>query len=115
MHNATAATLLERCNQLVDEYNTYRERSKCQGLTNPRIISHQFKNSLLSEHKTLTRINNQDYSESVRRTAESCNLPFLEVVWNTFKTSRDVHAILKQLNWQREIGNPNHFISQNKA
>jgi hypothetical protein len=102
------ATLLERCNRLVDEYNTYRENSKNQGSTNPRIISHYFKNTLLSEQKTLTRINSQDNAcmeHIVRRTAESCNLPFLEAVWETFKNTRDVQAVQKQFYWQRQGGN----------
>jgi hypothetical protein len=126
----TASDLLQRCQTLLNELETFKEYLKSRKQDHQVEIAH-FRNTVKSELRTLQRLtstqtpsqpsaNNPSHSDSDDETAEvkesqttttttttqhtvnSSNLPFLENVWGVVKNNTGLFAMQKRFYWQEK-------------
>jgi hypothetical protein len=95
----TAINLLQRCQQLLDQLETFKDYLKARRQDHQIEIAH-FRNTVKSEHRTLQRLVDQNDPHATQHVVNSSNLPFLEAVWNTLKANRGLQAMQKRFYWQ---------------
>jgi len=127
----TAADLLQRCQTLLSELETFKEYLKSRKQDHQVEIAH-FRNTVKSELRTLQRLTSaqeasaqppttskptgsvsededgdagQDADEkqqTTQHTVNSSNLPFLENVWGVVKNNTGLQAMQKRFYWQEK-------------
>lgn len=106
-HNETSLTrnyptvdeLLQRCNLLIAELESFKEHLKANRQENTVEIAH-FRNTVKSELRTLERLADDGKSEeATQHTVNSSNLPFLETVWAVVKNTSGLQALQKRFYW----------------
>ncbi|KAI5236613.1 hypothetical protein E4T42_09409 [Aureobasidium subglaciale] len=109
----TASDLLTRCQLLLDELETFKEYLKTRKQDSSVEIAH-FRNTVKSEHRTLSRLADNEDVEATQHTVNSSNLPFLEQVWGVVKGQSGLQAMQKRFYWQ-EAGQKRGMKKRNSA
>lgn len=95
----TSDDLLERCNLLISELETFKEQLKAKRQDHTVEIAH-FRNTVKSEKRTLQRLaDNAQSEQAAQHTVNSSNLPFLETIWTTVKNTTGLQALQKRFYW----------------
>jgi hypothetical protein len=114
----TASDLLQRCQTLLNELETFKEYLKSRKQDHQVEIAH-FRNTVKSELRTLQRLTSAQTSASkpasedsenedaekqttTQHTVNSSNLPFLENVWGVVKNNTGLQAMQKRFYWQEK-------------
>ncbi|KAI5263144.1 hypothetical protein E4T47_09105 [Aureobasidium subglaciale] len=109
----TASDLLTRCQLLLSELETFKEYLKTRKQDSSVEIAH-FRNTVKSEHRTLSRLADNEDVEATQHTVNSSNLPFLEQVWGVVKGQTGLQAMQKRFYWQ-EAGQKRGMKKRNSA
>lgn len=126
----TAADLLQRCQTLLSELETFKEYLKSRKQDHQVEIAH-FRNTVKSELRTLQRLtsaqeasaqpprtskptgsdssdededegHDAEKQQTTQHTVNSSNLPFLETVWGVVKNNTGLQAMQKRFYWQEK-------------
>lgn len=125
----TASDLLQRCQTLLNELETFKEYLKSRKQDHQVEIAH-FRNTVKSELRTLQRLTSaqtpsqppakdpshsddedadadakdeiQTTTTTTQHTVNSSNLPFLENVWGVVKNNTGLQAMQKRFYWQEK-------------
>lgn len=124
----TASDLLQRCQTLLNELETFKEYLKSRKQDHQVEIAH-FRNTVKSELRTLQRLTSAQSSAAnptsstskpassdseddqdaekqttttTQHTVNSSNLPFLENVWGVVKNNTGLQAMQKRFYWQEK-------------
>jgi hypothetical protein len=125
----TASDLLQRCQTLLTELETFKEYLKSRKQDHQVEIAH-FRNTVKSELRTLQRLTSaqtpsqpstkgpsdpdsddedadaeeeqQTTTTTTQHTVNSSNLPFLESVWGVVKNNTGLQAMQKRFYWQEK-------------
>lgn len=128
----TAADLLQRCQTLLSELETFKEYLKSRKQDHQVEIAH-FRNTVKSELRTLQRFTSaqeacstqsapsaskpagsdsededtdgqdaEEKQQTTQHTVNSSNLPFLETVWGVVKNNTGLQAMQKRFYWQEK-------------
>ncbi|KAK8219919.1 hypothetical protein M8818_000334 [Zalaria obscura] len=110
--------LLQRCQTLYDELETFRRHLKDKRQEHEVELGH-FRGTVRSELKALERLNKAagehvQSVEATQHTVASSNLPFLETLWNTVKRTNGLLSLQKRFYWKK-IGKGQAKINGNGA
>jgi hypothetical protein len=119
----TASDLLQRCQTLLSELETFKEYLKSRKQDHQVEIAH-FRNTVKSELRTLQRLTaastpakpassnpedqdsedeeHEEKQNTSQHTVNSSNLPFLENVWGVVKNNTGLQAMQKRFYWQEK-------------
>jgi hypothetical protein len=121
----TASDLLQRCQTLLNELETFKEYLKSRKQDHQVEIAH-FRNTVKSELRTLQRLTStktpsqpstkgpsdsdddekdveeEQQTTTTQHTVNSSNLPFLENVWGVVKNNTGLQAMQKRFYWQEK-------------
>lgn len=95
-HSAILADLTSRAQGLLTELEGFKEHLRSIRLEATIEMAH-FRGTVQSELNMLERLSQNPDSNSANHIVRSSNLPFLETVWNSAKSSKDLTALQKRM------------------